>query len=128
MSAFIVSKKTIDAILTYAGDRNMSYYNPDTQTRINIRSEKNAVGQILYAENYISVNYCYEEKTKITKYQYIRASGIKGIQILKLLHCLEYQSCEHPEYYNGLAHHINKAIERQTISSLPGYDDADWGF
>lgn len=48
------------------------------------------------------------------------------VQILKACHCLEYQSCEHPNWEHSDAHtflvHVSQAMERK----LPGYEKAEW--
>lgn len=50
-------------------------------------------------ENIRSVNYRYKEKTRVTKCDMAQANlaPYTGHDIAALLHCLDYQSCEHPD-------------------------------
>ena len=57
----------------------------------------------LKRENIRSVNYRYNEKTRVTRVNLNAASDADvrqydGSDILKLLNCIDYQSCEHPDY------------------------------
>jgi hypothetical protein len=54
--------------------------------------------------------------------------SIKAVSVLKSCDCLEYQSCETPDYKQSVAYALLSAIRRAAIRSLPGYDDAPWGF
>jgi hypothetical protein len=40
--------------------------------------------------------------------------------------CLEYQSCEHPEWEASWAARFLDALRAQLIGCLEGYDDAEW--
>jgi hypothetical protein len=91
MSAFIVNKTHIDAIVTAIVDC----------PNINIsRSESNIdlVGQILWDENFKSVNYRYSDNEQAPKYSH-RVKYVSLAQAIKAISCLNYQSCEHPDYY-----------------------------
>ena len=93
MSAFIVNKTHIDAIITTIVDC----------PNINIGRYENAlnsIGQILWDENYKSVNYRYNEDEKPPQYIH-RVKYVGLIQAIKAINCLNYQSCEHPDYYNS---------------------------
>jgi len=48
------------------------------------------------------------------------------VETLKLLDCLEYQSCEHPEWAGSEARAFCDALRRSMIGCLPGYDAAPW--
>ena len=93
MSAFIVNKTHIDAIVTAIVDC----------PNINIsRSESNIdlVGQILWDENFKSVNYRYSDNEQAPKYSH-RVKYVSLAQAIKAISCLNYQSCEHPDYYES---------------------------
>jgi len=49
-----------------------------------------------------------------------------AVELIKALHCYEYQSCEHPGWRTSQAHSFCRALERRLIGELPGYDDAPW--
>jgi hypothetical protein len=53
---------------------------------------------------------------------------ITPTQILKLLECLEYQSCETRDWPQTLAYQQLGWIRAAAIRSLPGYDQAQWTF
>lgn len=48
------------------------------------------------------------------------------VEALKLLDCLEYQSCEHPGWRDSDARAFCEALRRQMIACLAGYDEAPW--
>lgn len=50
------------------------------------------------------------------------------IQILKLSRALDYQSCETDDWKDTLAWRQLDWINGEVIRSLPGYEDADWGY
>lgn len=57
----------------------------------------------LKRENVKSVNYRYKEKTRVTKCALGGAdTQIDVLGVLDLIDCLEYQSCEHPDYKRGM--------------------------
>lgn len=85
------------------------------------------VGQILLAENYRSVNYRYDEEEIDTLYHYRKPRIVADpVQVLKAIRCLEYQSCEHPEWEQSEAWAFLQALQGFAINALPGYDDAKW--
>jgi hypothetical protein len=53
---------------------------------------------------------------------------LKPVQILKMLNCLEYQSCEADDWEKSTAFNLLEAIRRAAIRQLPGYDDAPWDY
>lgn len=63
--------------------------------------------------------YCYRAPRSFAR----RASAVEG---LKLLHCYEYQSCEHPGWHASQASSFCSALTRALVSTLPGYDEAPW--
>lgn len=44
------------------------------------------------------------------------------------LSCYEYQSCEHPEWEGSRARGFCSEFRDCLIATLPGYEDASWGF
>lgn len=110
------------------------------------------VGQMLWEENYRSVNYRYDENERTPTYappENTRA--LHPVAVLKAIDCYEYQSCEHPDWKGSQAHALclalREAIYRrhpalavpmpsrygldQTEPAYchhPTYETAPWGF
>ena len=121
MSAFIVNKQTIDGIVDYAEEHKLLGYGLPT--------DPVELGQILWKENHRSVNYRYKEKARTPKYY--RSSKSKWIetpQFYKLLHCLNYQSCERDDWEKTKAYKYLRELGYRAGKGVVGYDDADWGF
>ena len=120
MSAFIVSKKHIDAICEYVVINKKNGYG--------IPDDPNELGQILWKENHRSVNSRYSEKSKSPKYQFETTDlRTTAADFMKLLHCLDYQSCEHPKYDKSKAHKYIRELAYRAASDVVGYDEAEWG-
>jgi hypothetical protein len=49
------------------------------------------------------------------------------VQVLKAISCLNYQSCEHPEWETSNAHAFLEGLKNAAIASLAGYSEAAWG-
>lgn len=117
MSAFIVSDKHIKTIIIKAG-----YTDENT-----ILDKANT----LMAENVRSVDYRYNEKNPFFPVRSALSDPIDGlkvsvVQALKLCDCLEYQSCETPDYYQTEAYSLLNDLRKLLIHSLDGYEEADW--
>ncbi len=54
------------------------------------------------------------------------ADRLNPVQVLKAINCLEYQSCETPDWTSSPAYEWLQALAHLTISKLDGYDDAAW--
>jgi hypothetical protein len=48
------------------------------------------------------------------------------VQIIKAVHCLDYQSCETEDWETTLAWRICQALLSSTTARLPGYEAAAW--
>ena len=48
------------------------------------------------------------------------------MDIIKLCHGYEYQSCEHPGWKTSDARDYLRMIEKTACRNLPDYDDAPW--
>lgn len=88
MSAYIVNDNTINAILGFADEYDLNAFDVKT---------KDDLGQILLNENYRSVNHRYSEYATPETYTYSRYT-VKTFEALQYLSCLEYQSCETPNW------------------------------
>jgi hypothetical protein len=157
MSAFIVSDNHIHALLT-AGLDNPRYgalrwFAPeseeprgdaDTQAgepwgptaiesanrrrRELTRDTADAVGLMLLAQNYASVNYRYDEHEEEPLYRFQELGcTIDPVVVFKAIDCYNYQSCESPDWEETEAYAFCQALRSKMIHALPGYDAAPWG-
>lgn len=144
MSAFICSDDHIKALAIFAATRQHSSWRvdpryidglpcPEACSIENLCRDELATlyAQVLLAENVRSVNHRYRESEhhsiKVSDSDCMKLQQ-KAVQILKMLDCLEYQSCETSNYYETVAHKLLSALRRAAIRALPGYNDAAWTF
>lgn len=160
MSAFVVSRHHIDALLTaglyhvprYPGDSGgrvswfaaqATEYEPtlewyEAHHRELTQETAHAVGRMLWWENVRSVGYRYPDGElpgpvglttgEVEAYVFNNLSGYPDpVDVLSLIACYEYQSCEHPDWHTSEAAAFCDGLRRYTIRRLPGYDDAPWG-
>lgn len=125
MSAFIVSKKHIDVLITSLKTAQNRFTIFHQQNAINFDT-LDEIGQILVNQNYESVNFRYNENAVPYKYEHKAVSLPEIVQILKLCDCYDYESCETDDYEQTLACNIINTIRINLISKLPGYDEAEW--
>ena len=144
MSAFVVNKRHIDAIiqagLLYHRLGSNRWYHNGAAHELTL-DNANEVGQMLLNENVRSVEARYPQDMVtelpgrcdaewIIPYQYKSVTDqLPGpVGIIKLIHCLIYQSCEHSEWEKSEAYTFLARLERAMTAALPGYDKADWEF
>ena len=135
MSAFIVGKPHIDAIVRLAVKHQVHWYfeNQSHDARV----ELDRLGQLLIDENVKSVEYRYQDSELtnlpgpdnsgwLIPYSYspFRGGTPTPVEGLKLVNCYEYQACEHPGWEASEAHRFTQALTHNLISALPGYDNA----
>jgi hypothetical protein len=123
MSAFIVSKKHIDTLISSMGADKAIYWNDE---RISFHADKNRIGQELVNQNYRSVNERYQENDAPPVYKFQMQYPLPGIAIVKACDCYDYQASETEDYKETLACRIIDAIRYAAIRRIPGYDDAAW--
>ena len=152
MSAYVVDKRHIDALVTAAlrlphPGSQMRWLDPGapeetdyqrgevwgstalasyrTRVRYMTRENATAVGRMLLFENMRSVSHRYDEPLELPDYDYTTYGlTLTPVQILMALSGFEYQACEHPGWENSEAHAFCEALQREAIRALPGYDDA----
>jgi len=129
MSAFVVDKKHIDALLTYA--IRPQYQSPSNyywmNQRVGFWDNIDRIGSVLLFENYHSVNYRYNEHEEPQEYKWERYSlPLTPVQIIKACDCLNYQSCESPDWDTTEAYEILQTIRERAIVELPGMEEAKW--
>lgn len=97
-----------------------------------------AVAEMLYGENLRSVSHRYSSDKSsatlpgshdatFTLRDFCRAWDCDPVQVLKTIACLNYQSCETPDWEQTEAYAFLRALKNAAIQALPGYDDAAWG-
>lgn len=64
----------------------------------------------------------------VTDRDFAELSNTNPVTILKLCDCLEYQSCETEDWEETPAHELLQRIRKAAIRTLPGYEDAPWGY
>lgn len=126
MSAFICSDKHISALVNWAARNKCDYWPEGAVRRSNVECHEKEVFKMLLAENYASVNYRYNEEDEPEGTYDPKALVTDPVHIIKMCHCLDYQSCEHPGWADSRAKALLDQIESAAIRALPGYDNAPW--
>lgn len=127
MSAFLVSEKHIQALVTYAARHLGTIRLGQATLDLTTPEGKRELGQRLWDENLRSVNFRYREQTEPVVYKHKMVPSISAVQILKAIHCLSYQSCESNDWEETQAYSVLKQIESSAVRNVPGYDEAAWG-
>lgn len=78
------------------------------------------IGQMLWDENYASVNHRYSESEPTPDYSpTLTDAPLSPIAVLKALDCYEYQSCEHPGWKTSDAHTLINAVRGIIFTDHP---------
>lgn len=94
------------------------------------------IADALKMENYRSVAFRYRgdvamlaspDRVTMTAADWRRAETVTPATVLKQLDCIEYQSCETPDYETAPAYRLLQMIRSLAIRQVPGYEDAPWG-
>lgn len=148
MSAFVVDKAHINALLQYGlsfrygGNGNVTWYveaeQPTDRYRKLTSDNVDQIGQMLLDECIESVQYRYEDSPRtdlpgrtdgeyLLPFQHKPLSRTPSpVEVLKLIACYEYQSCEHPGWHTSEAKVFCDALRHFAINGLPGYEEAPW--
>ncbi len=138
MSAFLVSREHIQYLVNAA-----RHYTRDGSGCISWLSKKTGkwqtfdgwdralaskVGQILWDANVKSMIVRYGKGISAETYKHPRdpEARVENVQVLKAVLCMDYQSCESDDWESSEAHAILEAIKSAAITSLPGYNEAEW--
>jgi hypothetical protein len=141
MSAFIVSRAHIDALVTAAVfgvaecDLSNGFQSPYFQGRRLETAKVHALGNCLWHENHVSVWHRYPGDARHEcHYVYPTKNGrfavpqlLPVVTVLKQIQCYEYQSCEHDGWETSDARKFCLDLTSRLISYLPGYEAAPWG-
>ncbi|CCD30081.1 conserved hypothetical protein [Candidatus Glomeribacter gigasporarum BEG34] len=125
MSAHIVGHEVISNILgCYAACRRKEPWLPGDLSDRKIRE----MGQKLLDANCISVNYRYndtnDEIFELDSEEFHQPCSIA--QAIKYCHCLNYQSCEYPQWERSEAKTLLDEMRETFVRHMPGYDEAQW--
>jgi len=147
MSAFVVNRRHIDAIVTGALEvarrqrsGSFRWYVEGEGARALTQDNADEIGQMLWTENIISVQTRYPDWESAglpgpidldpdAVYVFERlAQPLTPIELIKALNCYEYQSCEHDGWRESgnVARALVEALTAQAIRYVDGYDDAPW--
>jgi hypothetical protein len=149
MSAFVVSKSHIDALILLGLRLPYPSASPLRWSRIFNQWDSNTTGELthetLHGVGQMLVDCCVASVT--CRYQDSVHDGLPGpcdeyykrryrweavtvapsaVQGLKLISCYEYQSCEHEGWKTSEAKSFCESLQGKLITELPGYDGADW--
>ena len=145
MSAYIVSKAHIDAIVTFAvgGQRRVGTVRRMAEDAGQAKYVSSSdytpsqIGTALWTENHASVDYRYTETTPVPAYVFRpKCHGstcsklmrqLTPLDIIKLCQSLKYQSCEHPCWEASFANDFLNRVISAAIGALPDHDNAFWG-
>ncbi len=134
MSAFIVANEHIALMISACQQLDVPARRPIRwQHQGNLydlrTSGATTVGQMLLDANAASVAAA-ADVDSLTPPPYTHRStlhrGWTAVEVLKAIHCYQYQSCDSPEWESTQAHAFCRALEYALITSLPGYARAPW--
>ena len=127
MSAYVVSTNHINAIVRFLEVAKPTLFENAGRYIIGKvpRDEyANAIGQLLLKENVRSVNYRYNERKRAPKFEYDPTPPpVNPIEALKLIDCLDYQSCERNDWHKSEASLILVTLKIAILEDLAGLND-----
>lgn len=143
MSAFVVDKAHISAILRAVlplRETDGPVWQHGGNTYQASRLSANCIGQLLLSECVKSVQHRYPQGKPnelpgrvdaewLEPFVFERIGRVPTpVEAIKLIDCLEYQSCEHPGWETSQARVCCEALRRYLLGRLPGYEDAAWSW
>lgn len=158
MSAFVVSPEHIKELVAYAVSKKYCSYRVDPRYLsyhvsmelsdqlkecVTDRDIATVYAAVLYSENLRSVFYRYEdcktisdlpglvdkpEHFEVTTADIAYRKVRNPVHIIKMCHCLNYQSCETENWEKTDAYQIIQSIKDAATHDLPGYEDAPWEY
>lgn len=129
MSAWIVSKKHIDVLISFAADHQITVEHHGWKYDVALNPDR--CGLELWAENHRSVNHRYQENTPCPEYHWTPDLRDEWVT-LKTLNCYDYQACECDDYPTTWSAAFVKALQTyleglQVSDDHPRYEAAPWG-
>ena len=142
MSAWIVTRAQIDALVLAGIQFRVPFDASAPAGRVLIRAELSAVGAALWAENHRSVNHRYDQDTAVPDYTATLPEVLLDpVAVVKLVACFAYQSCEHPGWETSASADYCTRLREAAIAGLPleppvhgslrypvGWDSRPWCF
>lgn len=127
MSAFLVNPHHVAALIRWYS-RTRHILAADREAMANGPAK---LATLLHVENARSVNARYpgeplEQAHLFLPLEIERARRLEPVEVIKAVHCLVYQSCEHEDWETSEAKALLRRIEAAAMRALPGYDEADW--
>lgn len=124
----ILSAAHIDAIVNFALVRLAAA--PELASALPRTNQPQALGELLRAENVRSVESRFGNAGDVAPYTWRPHVGadVTAVEFLKLLACLEANSCEAPDFFETPAYLAIDALRRRGIRALEGYDTAAWEY
>ena len=140
MSAWLVSKKHIDIIITaalFANRGNTFRWYFEGKWRELRLDNADEIGQMLINQNADSVGTKYESTPStelpgdidnaILPYHYSRPAGdVTAIQAVKLINSYQYQASETGDWLKTESFKFTQSLKETLITMLKGYDEAPW--
>ena len=140
MSAYIVPKPTIDAIVTFAGGCLRSWPAPPLSNEAYLPFEEigaDHIGKLLWEANVANVNHLYGERNVAAVYAFTPVTHFKtddgkpprqltGVDIIRFCDNIEYQSQDQPGWDASWAAQFLQAVRKSAAWTLPGYGDGPW--
>lgn len=84
----------------------------------------------LKRENIRSVNWRYGERERFKPVKFVGyGEHASAEQVVMWLRCIQYQSCERPDYYGSLAYRMNCDMQLDLLYKLVGdrrFDSTKW--
>ena len=136
MSSFVVTDKHVSAILqgvygkTHAGfnvwecqvDRDSYHF------VIGAMEAQQEEANVLMRENIRSVNKCYSLTDTLDSdvLLFRKDAPLPALNVIKLIDCLQYQSCECDDYTSTEAYKLLCRLREMMVPKLPGYSDVPW--
>lgn len=122
MSAFLVSYNHLNTVVSWAAIHIM--HMPTCE-------ELDKIGRLLWAENYISVDTRYPDDDMTDQWCELYCHRptkptISAIEFIKLVDCLEYQSCEHKGWSESKAKKLLDDWRHSALRQYGPYSAAKW--
>lgn len=126
MSAFIVSNLHLNTIVSTMAHYGL-YLNLADGTLYRAKDSAVEVFNILAKANVDSVNACYRETSEVeTHFHPCRVDPTTPEKAIRLLQCLNYQSCEVENWYATPAAQIIAQAIMGLTTNIPAIDDNSW--
>ena len=135
MSAFVVDREHVIYLASVAAMWDLTWWDGEHhEVRSGDFAGAAKLATTLWRENNRSVNYRYRAELGFSTLPELQLAEsdirvllrIDPVQVLKALDCLEYQSCETPDWRETEAHGIIQSLRSSAIRRLRGFDAAAW--